>query len=61
MIELKIEPYCDNCPEFEAEQVGYKTENGSHTFVTCSHRVRCIQMYEHIKKSNPNSYIYESM
>ena len=45
MIELKVDEYCHNCPEFEAQvdkvYRTYKAEPEVHTTVTCEHRSKC--------------------
>lgn len=55
MIEIKVEDYCQNCPEFdpgvEAETLyfdGYDTERL--TTVFCVHRRRCEAIAKSLKK-----------
>lgn len=59
MIELKVEEYCHNCPEFEADvdvdDFGYKTYNGyilhTNTTVKCEHAKRCQAIFEYFMKT----------
>ena len=50
MINLKVEKYCENCPEFEADvdKTSYISssmqsihESFCNTVITCEHRERC--------------------
>lgn len=50
MIKLKVEPYCQNCPEFEP------TTNGNEHFpggfavnIHCVHAGRCSSMYKYLE------------
>lgn len=59
-IELVIDPYCENCPEFEAKVERetwetFETFDGhrsrrTKTFVTCVHRDRCRCVKEYIER-----------
>lgn len=50
MIELRVEDYCQRCPDFEAEV--FKNYGGriSYTVVCCKYAKRCEQMAERLKK-----------
>lgn len=64
MIELVLDPYCQNCPEFEPvvdkdirEFTGFdignreeKTFTECNTRILCEHKFRCLSMRNHIKK-----------
>ena len=52
-IELKVDKFCDNCPEFKPDvdkettvTIGYGLKN--YTIITCVHRERCKSMYTHL-------------
>ena len=63
MIDLKVESYCQQCPEFEADVKkdsfveedfddihNYVIERTiTNTSVTCKHRTRCLGMVEYLK------------
>ena len=56
MIELLVEPYCHDCPEFEAK-VAHKNIPLTNTnrvlvkhIVHCEHYVKCDKMYKYLKK-----------
>lgn len=55
-IELKVEPYCQDCPEFEADvKKNLLSFCGSpyvktSTIVYCKHRDRCNAHVEHLKQ-----------
>lgn len=57
-IELHVEPYCQDCPEFEAKTVKhlfqyYGDINArAKTIVFCEHRDRCDKMMEYLKKES---------
>ena len=50
MIELRVEDYCQICPDFEAEV--FKNYGGriGYTVVCCKYAKRCEQMAERLKK-----------
>ena len=48
MIELKVEEYCHNCPEFEAVQ---HTEFYNHKIV-CVHSRKCASIKEHLENTH---------
>ena len=64
MIDLKVESYCSQCPEFEADVkkesfvtddlddiYNYIVERTiTNTSVTCKHRTRCLGMVEFLKE-----------
>lgn len=60
MIKLNVQPYCHNCPEFEAnvekESVvaddfyQYDIEKTIYnTDISCKHRDRCVGMVEYLR------------
>lgn len=55
MIRLVVEPYCNNCPEFEATKDVFKTENFAEnqqdyvTYISCEHEDRCRSIVEYLK------------
>ena len=55
MIELKVEPYCHSCPEFDTDikqvllqSVG-KPYVEANTTIYCKHRTRCKFVKEYLK------------
>lgn len=57
MIELKIEPYCESCGEFEPmiRKDEFRTYSNNddryfHTTITCEHRDRCREMAQYIER-----------
>lgn len=59
MIELRVEPYCEDCPHFEATSYTYtdrKVINGSaiRTIVYCKDRSKCDVIAEHIERKMAN-------
>ena len=62
MIKLIVEPYCDNCPEFEAhvDRESFRIEQfdleetiiENHTIITCEHREKCHGMKDWLAKQN---------
>ena len=55
MIELRAEPYCEDCPDFEAASYTYtdsKVINGSFikTIIHCKNHSKCLAIEEHIKR-----------
>lgn len=65
MIELILDPYCQNCPEFEPEVDKDIREYRSYdmrdkheeklftecdTKIICKHKLRCYSMRNHIRK-----------
>ena len=58
-IKLNVEPYCENCLEFEptADRHCYYGACGPEiiqTNVTCKYRDRCKNIYERMKWENNN-------
>lgn len=49
MIELKVEEYCHNCPDFEAVQ---HTEFYNHKLV-CMHARKCAAIKQHLENTQP--------
>lgn len=57
MIKLKVEPYCQDCSDFEVEiekpQAYYAAFNRcvtiGDTVIFCEHRDRCHRIMEHLK------------
>lgn len=57
MIQLKVEEYCQYCPEFEAdvEKNTFYSGNGAvfyDTTIRCSHRERCNEIKKYIEFMN---------
>ena len=64
MINLEVEKYCENCPEFEAvvDKTSYVLssmqsihESFCNTVITCEHRERCaclIKLFEMSEEKN---------
>jgi hypothetical protein len=55
MIELHVEPYCQNCPEFDAEigKVGFCLDSKVkefNTYINCIHAVKCQRLLEYLRK-----------
>ena len=62
-ITLKVEDYCQNCPEFEADVDKTKEIAFTHisfneevmisttTTITCVHRDRCAELRKHIERN----------
>lgn len=49
-IYVKVEEYCQNCPDFHGEINKHFYNNCVNTTIYCTHAVKCRQMYERIKK-----------
>ena len=52
MINLKIEDYCQECPDFEAEVEKITFSDlpvKNDTLIRCKNHVRCLFLYEHLK------------
>lgn len=55
MIEIKVEPYCIDCPEFEVDSKKMKLQTVGTPYVTanttiyCLHRTRCKFMVDYLK------------
>jgi hypothetical protein len=50
-IELRVEPYCQDCPEFEAKPVKLTFTNGSsRTNIFCVHEWRCKAILRYLKQ-----------
>ena len=61
VIKLVLDPWCSNCPEFEAKTVSERlvadnySFDGSlneivETFITCEHKNRCAGMVNYLKR-----------
>lgn len=51
MIELKVNDYCHDCPEFEAEVTKFYGNNTViRTQVTCQNATRCNRLLNRLKK-----------
>lgn len=53
MIRICVEPYCDGCPDFQAEtemHIDYKGE-AAYTHIYCAEREKCNRLYDHIKRA----------
>lgn len=59
MIELKLEPYCQNCSGFEAETQRQILFSGADicevmTTVLCKNASKCARLYDYIQRNMPN-------
>lgn len=54
MINLTVEPYCHDCPNFEAEVVKVYGENKKvlKTNVKCVNCGKCAAIYNHLKRNS---------
>jgi hypothetical protein len=56
MITLNVEPYCNNCPSFEADvdiicsYSSYDDKQMYYTFIRCKNRNKCKTIYDHLKE-----------
>lgn len=52
MIRLEVEPYCQECQDFEADVDGKKIEllTCSDTVIRCKYRNRCRRLSEYLKR-----------
>ncbi len=60
MINLEVQPYCENCTDFDARIEKYKVdlaadgwegnEHGSETVISCKYRKRCEGIYRYLRK-----------
>lgn len=50
MIELKVEAYCQNCPDFYPETFMMDSLTGSATIVKCEQANRCAGLVRYLKK-----------
>lgn len=56
MIELKVEPYCQNCPEFCADVSRfYSDEKVYLTLITCEHTDICKEIKKHLREELNNA------
>lgn len=51
MIELKINDYCQDCPEFDADIDEYFRMDGGakHTLISCKHEKKCLSIKTHLE------------
>ena len=52
MINLKIEDYCQECPDFEAEVEKITFSDlpvKNDTLIRCKNRIRCLFLYKHLE------------
>lgn len=59
MITLKVEPYCEDCDQFEAateKTVIYSDLEKTYcdTRITCANRRKCKELFEHIMAKGRN-------
>lgn len=60
MIKINVEKYCENCPDFEAEQYTNcaVTSDGSTAFVEhligCKHKYKCKQIRNYLEQYKIN-------
>ena len=57
MITTEFEPYCQECPYFDANVIKIEIESsymrvGCNTRITCKEKDKCDLMYEYLKKKN---------
>lgn len=58
MIELKVEEYCHNCPDFEADVVKNRIRDVvvfvdyTDTTITCAHAARCRAVKRYLEKQS---------
>lgn len=50
MIELKVEEYCQNCPDFYPETFMLDSLRGGVTIVKCEQANRCAALVRYLKK-----------
>lgn len=56
MIKLKVEEYCHDCPDFEADVYKARCDNlemlafVTHTTITCAHAARCRAVKRYLEK-----------
>jgi len=60
MISLKVEPYCEDCDQFEAatETTAIYSDlekKYCDTMITCANRRKCKELFEHIKAKGRNN------
>ena len=55
MIDLQIESYCNNCPDFEVEQetMSFGISDNYHK-LECKHRYKCKSLANYLKRELPN-------
>lgn len=52
MIKLKIEDYCQECPDFEVDVNKTVVSNlpcKTNTMIRCTNHVRCALLYKHLE------------
>ena len=60
MIQVCVEPYCQNCPEFSPDVAKSTLRNSLDryfcvdTTIFCEHREKCSRMYNAIKEETKN-------
>ena len=59
MITLKVEPYCEDCDQFEAETKTSAIYSNSEktycdTMITCANRKKCKELFEYINAKGRN-------
>lgn len=55
MIDLRLEPYCDNCTDFTPEvERFYADDKVYQTMIYCQYRERCRRIYDTIVKEIRN-------
>ena len=61
-IKLKVDPYCENCPHFEADVdkqtlylegydelgLSYKKEQKTYTYIRCKNQEKCEQIMNYL-------------
>lgn len=54
-IKLKVDPYCENCPHFEADVntemvVHFNEILRTDTYITCKNKDKCEQIMDYLSK-----------
>lgn len=55
MINLEVQFYCQNCPDFEPEVEQEQFYDYINTIIRCKHRIRCKTIYDYITKQKEKS------
>ena len=60
MISLKVEPYCEDCDQFEAATettaiYSNLEKKYCDTMITCANRRKCKKLFEHINAKGRNN------
>lgn len=59
MITIDVQPYCQNCPDFEADVCKFIAESVNleeiNTKISCTKRKRCAGLVRYLTKENTQS------